>query len=238
MQRLRVSPKLAQKLRTGAQANRDSARLPHRPCTARLAARAAVGPAFGPRLSRLAGRQRRGRQAALATLEDPLVDRLVWRALKRGCGAVIARTPRAAIDCNRAEDEIDPSVVDGAAPRAGDRAGARRARHRARADPAAWLSVAARRSRPTQLDDRLDQAHRPYHDADRRSSSRCCSTASAALCCSIATRCRRRRPAFRRSCSATAAAAPPIRGSARRRWRSRGAAASRRGSTTRSPAAT
>ena len=39
---------------------------------------------------------------ALATLEDPLVDRLVWRALGRGCGAVIARAPRAAIDCNRA----------------------------------------------------------------------------------------------------------------------------------------
>ena len=48
---------------------------------------------------------------ALAMLEDPLVDRLVWRAVKRGCGAVIARTPRAAIDCNRAEDDIDPSVA-------------------------------------------------------------------------------------------------------------------------------
>jgi N-formylglutamate amidohydrolase len=51
---------------------------------------------------------------ALSMLEDPLVDRLVWRALQRGCGAVIARTPRAAVDCNRAEDDIDPSVVDGA----------------------------------------------------------------------------------------------------------------------------
>jgi N-formylglutamate amidohydrolase len=51
---------------------------------------------------------------ALSGLEDPLVDRLVWRALQRGCGAVIARTPRAAVDCNRAEDEVDPSVVDGA----------------------------------------------------------------------------------------------------------------------------
>ena len=44
---------------------------------------------------------------ALVCLEDPLVDRLVWRALNRGCGAIIARTPRAAIDCNRAEDDID-----------------------------------------------------------------------------------------------------------------------------------
>ena len=54
------------------------------------------------------------RQPALATLEDPLVDRLVWRAIQRGAGAVIARAPRAAIDCNRAEHDIDPSVVDGA----------------------------------------------------------------------------------------------------------------------------
>ena len=87
-------------------------------------------------------------QPALATLEDPLVDRLVWRALKRGCGAVIARTPRAAVDCNRAEDEVDPSVIDGA----------RRGRVTARArgglgivparTAAAWLSVAAARSRP------------------------------------------------------------------------------------------
>ena len=52
-------------------------------------------------------------KAALSSLEDPLVDRLVWRALKRGCGAVIARAPRAAVDCNRAEDDVDPSVIDG-----------------------------------------------------------------------------------------------------------------------------
>jgi N-formylglutamate amidohydrolase len=43
-----------------------------------------------------------GGQASLATLEDPAVDRLVWRALSLGCGAVIARAPRAAVDCNRA----------------------------------------------------------------------------------------------------------------------------------------
>ena len=34
---------------------------------------------------------------SLTTLEDPFVDRLVWRALQRGCGAVISRTPRAAV---------------------------------------------------------------------------------------------------------------------------------------------
>ena len=101
---------------------------------------------------------------ALATLEDPLVDRLVWRALQRGCGAVIARAPRAAIDCNRAEDDIDPSVVDGAG------------RGRVTARARGGLGIVPSRTqqhgylwrRPItsgQLLDRLEQAHRPYHGA-------------------------------------------------------------------------
>ena len=101
---------------------------------------------------------------ALEALEDPLVDRLVWRAVQRGVGAVIARTPRAAVDCNRAEDEVDPAIVEGA----------RRGRVTARARgglgivPARtqqhgflWRRALTRR----QLDERLDQAHRPYHQA-------------------------------------------------------------------------
>ena len=105
-----------------------------------------------------------GGRPALASLEDPLVDRLVWRALKRGCGAVIARTPRAAVDCNRAEDDVDPSVVDGA----------RRGRVTARAR--GGLGIVPSRTQqhgylwrrpisPAALADRLDQAHRPYHRA-------------------------------------------------------------------------
>jgi N-formylglutamate amidohydrolase len=100
----------------------------------------------------------------LTTLEDPLVDRLVWRALQRGCGAVIARTPRAAIDCNRSEDEIDPSVIDGA----------RRGRVSARARGGLGIIPARtqqhgylwrRAISPKQLEERLAQAHRPYHEA-------------------------------------------------------------------------
>jgi N-formylglutamate amidohydrolase len=101
---------------------------------------------------------------ALSMLEDPIVDRLVWRALKRGCGAVVARTPRAAVDCNRSEDDIDPSVIDGA----------RRGRVTARAR--GGLGIVPSRTqqhgylwrRPItslQLHDRLEQAHRPYHRA-------------------------------------------------------------------------
>lgn len=52
-----------------------------------------------------------GGRSALEGLEDPLVDRLVWRTLGQGIGAVISLAPRAAIDCNRAADEIDPCVI-------------------------------------------------------------------------------------------------------------------------------
>lgn len=105
-----------------------------------------------------------GGKATLTTLEDPLVDRLVWRALQRGCGAVIARAPRAAVDCNRAEDEVDPSVVDGA----------RRNRISARARGGLGIVPARtqqhgylwrRAISTTQLEDRLVQVHRPYHEA-------------------------------------------------------------------------
>lgn len=105
-----------------------------------------------------------GGKPTLATLEDPLVDRLVWRALQRGCGAVIARAPRAAVDCNRAEHEVDPSVVDGA----------RRGRVSARARGGLGIVPARtqqhgylwrRAISPKQLEERLVQVHRPYHEA-------------------------------------------------------------------------
>ena len=102
--------------------------------------------------------------AALTPLEDPLVDRLAWRAIQHGVGAVIARTPRAAIDCNRAEDEIDPSVVEGA-PRgrltARARGGLGVVPGRTQQHGYLWRRAIT----PRQLDDRLDQAHRPYHRA-------------------------------------------------------------------------
>jgi N-formylglutamate amidohydrolase len=101
---------------------------------------------------------------SLTCLEDPLVDRLVWRAVQRGCGAVIARTPRAAVDCNRAEDDIDPSVVDGVS------------RGRVTARARGGLGIVPARTqqhgylwrRPInreQLEERIAEAHRPYHQA-------------------------------------------------------------------------
>lgn len=101
---------------------------------------------------------------ALTALEDPLVDRLAWRALARGVGAVVAQAPRAAVDCNRAEDEIDPAVIEGG----------RRDRLSARAR--GGLGIVPGRTpqhgflwrraiTAPQLQARLDQAHRPYHRA-------------------------------------------------------------------------
>ena len=51
-------------------------------------------------------------KAQLETLEDRLVDRLVWRATAAGATAFIARAPRAEIDLNRDEREIDPAMIE------------------------------------------------------------------------------------------------------------------------------
>lgn len=102
--------------------------------------------------------------AALSTLEDPLVDRLVWRALQHGVGAVIARAPRAAIDCNRAEDEIDPAIVhgrDGGRISTRARGGLGIIPSRTQAHGHLWRRSISR----AELADRIAQAHRPYHEA-------------------------------------------------------------------------
>lgn len=104
---------------------------------------------------------RHGR-AALASLEDPLVDRLAWRALAAGFGAVIARTPRAAIDCNRSPEEVDPAAIADAGPApVGPRA-----RHglgiipsRAVRHGTLWKRALSR----ARFEARLAAVHRPYH---------------------------------------------------------------------------
>ncbi len=50
-------------------------------------------------------------RAALELLEDRYADRLVWQATQAGATAFIARTPRAEIDLNRDEREIDAALV-------------------------------------------------------------------------------------------------------------------------------
>lgn len=123
--------------------------------------------------------QSTGGKAALQTLEDPLVDRLAWRALQTGIGAVIARAPRAAIDCNRAEGEIDCSVVAGAVGPGSDRAKAglgiipgRTARH-----GRLWRRPLDR----SELERRIAAAHAPYHRSIERGLDRIAITSGMAL---------------------------------------------------------
>ena len=47
----------------------------------------------------------------LESLEDRLVDRLIWRVQGTGAVVLVARAPRAEIDLNRDEREIDPSMI-------------------------------------------------------------------------------------------------------------------------------
>ena len=63
---------------------------PDHPSAARVPARAAVGAAFGARLSTAVLANAAQGRRALEVLEDPLVDRLAWRAIAAGIGAVIS----------------------------------------------------------------------------------------------------------------------------------------------------
>lgn len=105
----------------------------------------------------------KGRRA-LESLEDPLVDRLVWRAVSSGIGAVIQRVPRAVIDCNRDEEEVDPSAVSGVGaaavgPRARNGLGIVPSRtHR---DGLLWR----RPIEAAEFRSRLERVHVPYHRA-------------------------------------------------------------------------
>jgi len=105
-----------------------------------------------------------GGRAALESLEDPLVDRLVWRALAGGIGAVVARAPRAAIDCNRAADEIDPAVIADA----GSEAVGIRARGGLGIVPSRTVPHGRLWRRPidqAELERRIAEAHAPFHAA-------------------------------------------------------------------------
>src|SRR5919106_5626327 len=106
----------------------------------------------------------KGGAQALHALEDPLVDELVDGAVARGIAAVVARTPRAAVDCSRAEDEIDPTVVRSGplaalSPRA--RGGLGIVPGRTATHGPLWRQPIPRH----ELEERLTHAHRPYHRA-------------------------------------------------------------------------
>ena len=101
---------------------------------------------------------------ALETLEDPLVDRLAWRAISSGFGAVVQPVPRAVIDCNRDEEEVDPAAIAGISPApVGPRA-----RHGLGLVPSRTQRHGALWRRPidrAELNRRIEGVHRPYHQS-------------------------------------------------------------------------
>ena len=109
-------------------------------------------------------------RSVLETLEDRLVDRLVWRATAAGAVAFVARAPRAEIDLNRDEREIDPNMVAPPLPAANVVASVR-SRGGIGLIPSRIAGVGAiwreRMTRP-ELARRIEQVHRPYHLALER----------------------------------------------------------------------
>ena len=103
-------------------------------------------------------------RSALEMLEDPLVDRLAWRAIGSGIGAVVQPVPRAVIDCNRDEEEVDPAAIDGigaaaVGPRA--RLGLGLVPSRTHRHGALWRRPIGR----DEFERRVEQVYRPFHAA-------------------------------------------------------------------------
>jgi len=136
---------------------------PERPVSPVILSVPHAGRDYRPALLRAA----RLPQAALETLEDRLVDRLVWRATANGATAFVARAPRAEIDLNRDEREIDPSQIAPPLPAAGlvqsarTRGGIGLVPSRITGLGPIWRERISR----AELDRRIDSVHRPYHAA-------------------------------------------------------------------------
>jgi N-formylglutamate amidohydrolase len=104
--------------------------------------------------------------ATLELLEDRLVDRLIGRALGMGASALVALRPRAEIDLNRDEREVDPAMV---APPPASRILLQSQRIRGGlglvpSRIAGFGAIWNRRLPAAELTRRIVQVHRPYHE--------------------------------------------------------------------------
>lgn len=107
-------------------------------------------------------------------LEDRHVDLLgIEAARQTGCGLLVAHAPRALIDLNRSEDDIDWDMIDGGPPRGRARnapaahANNRRARSGLGLVPRrlpGFGDIWRGRMALAELDARIVGIHRPYHD--------------------------------------------------------------------------
>lgn len=106
-------------------------------------------------------------RARLESLEDRLVDRLVWRAVEDGAAALIADSPRAEIDLNRDERELDPAMVlprppaDSTIESPRTRGGLGLIPARIAGSGAIWRQRIA----AAEVARRIERIHRPYHRA-------------------------------------------------------------------------
>jgi N-formylglutamate amidohydrolase len=106
-------------------------------------------------------------QAVLETLEDRLVDRLIWRATAAGMTAFVARAPRLEIDLNREEREIDPALIAPPLPTgslvqsARTRGGLGLIPSRITGAGPIWRERIPR----IELQRRIERIHQPYHAA-------------------------------------------------------------------------
>src|SRR3954470_17975099 len=136
---------------------------PERPVSPVVLSIPHAGRDYRPELLRAA----RLSQAAVETLEDRLVDRLVWRATANGATAFIARAPRAEIDLNRDEREIEPGLIAPPPPARGlvqsarTRGGIGLVPSRITGLGPIWRERIDR----GELDRRIEQIHRGYHAA-------------------------------------------------------------------------
>ncbi|HEX5183166.1 MAG TPA: N-formylglutamate amidohydrolase [Allosphingosinicella sp.] len=103
----------------------------------------------------------------LEMLEDRLVDRLIWRAVAAGAVAIVADAPRAEIDLNRDERELDPALIVPRPQRselfesARTRGGLGLVPDRIAGAGPIWRQ----RLSAEELARRVETIHRPYHEA-------------------------------------------------------------------------